>query len=186
MASQLRRVTRNPALRTDQVAIMRSRLPGLVEMQRQKERQAAIEMQKQQFGQQMDVQRRGQRAEERAGEVGMGVSALGTGFSLASSDLGKRTLGSVPLLNKVPGVANKGFFSGTTAGSVLGGGMAGFGAGALVGGKGKKKLAKRLGAGILGGGIMGLFSGQGGGSPWGSAITGAATGGLGSYLKGLI
>lgn len=171
MATQLQRVTGNPRLKQDQVAALNARMGLLPQMLQQKERAADIQMQKNQFNRQMGFQKDQMRVQQRAQEAGMGLEAAKLG--LTASTMGSSRLGDVPYLNKVatPGST----FGNIRTGDIVGSGLAGYGAGMMLGGKSKLKKGL-LGAGA--GGLMSLLSG-------GNMLAGATSGGIGSLVGGL-
>ena len=180
MASQLQRVTRGRGMRQDQIAQLNARLRLLPQMQAAKERNEAIEMNKAQFNKQYSLQKRGLEAQKRAQEATMGLEAAKLGMTAATSDVGAKTIGGA--IGKIPGLGSAGtsggFLNNITVGSALGGGLAGFGAARLAGGKSKTKRAMYgMGAGAL----MGFL-----GSKAGSGLAGAGTGAVTGLLGGLL
>jgi len=123
---------------------------------------------------------------QRASEVGMGLEAAKLGTTMASR-YGQKSFGQVGEDAKGlfgygsgPGgaagtVSGSGFFNNLSVGSMLGGGLAGFGASKMMGGKSKIKKGL-LGAGV--GSAMGLLGG-------GNALGGALSGGFGGLVGGL-
>lgn len=176
MASQLRRVTRNPRMREDQVASLNSRMSMLPDMLRQRERAADIEMQKNQFNQTMKMNKRARAMQDRAAEATMGMEAAKLGMTATTSGVGQRPIDRF-WSSRSPGSGVKsGMFGDITTGSIVGGGLAGFGAAKLMGGKSK---AKKGMAGAAGGALMGLL---GGGMNLANMGSGLLSGAIGGFL----
>ena len=137
-----------------------------------------------QFSRQHDLAKRGLKAQKRAGEVGAGLEAGKLGLTIAGrygdnsfgqtveNTKGLFGYGSTP--SGAAGTASgPGFFNNLSMGAAVGGGLAGFGAAKVLGGKSKIKKGL-LGAGI--GALMGAFTGGSGGM---------MSGGFGGALGGL-
>ena len=127
------------------------------------------------------------KAEDRASEVGLGLEASKLGLTV-SGQYGGKSFGEIggdaralfggsskPMT--FGGGKSGNFFSNMSAGSLLGGGLAGFGAAKLLGGKKSKLIKGLVGAGVGAG--MGLLSG---GNSLGGAISGGFSGGLGGLF----
>jgi len=170
MASQLQRVTRNPRMRESQVASMNARLDTLPEMLRRRERAADLELQSRQFNQSMKMQNKARQVQQRAAEAAFGLEAAKLGMTAATSGVGQKTLGGLF------GSKSGGPFSNITTGSIVGGGLAGFGAGKLAGGKSKTKKA------LFGAGAGGLMSLLGGGANMANIGSGVLSGAIGGML----
>ena len=126
----------------------------------------------------------------------MGIKAAGLGLSLFGSkmaggggtlgDLGNKVSGlwsslfgntqTAPGTPVTPPFSTSGPVSGLNIGASLAGGVMGFGAGKLLGGKNKMKSS------LIGAGVGGLASYLGGGGNVGSAFGGALLGGLGGLF----
>ena len=177
MASQLQVVTRGPRMgRREQIAGLNARLRLLPEILRQRERRQDIATQAGQFNEEMGLRKKEMELAKRARQTAMGLEAAKLGATVATSDVGQKTLGGMFGGAKGGAAGDPGFFGGINTGSVIGGGLAGYGASQLAGGKNKKKKALYgAGAGALTGLLSGGFSG-------GNIMAGGISGLIGGLL----
>jgi len=195
MASQLRRVTRDPRLRRNQEAELQARMRFLPQIMANKASKRIEAKQDAQFEKSIGVeydklrlQKKRDKLQKRAEEAGMGLEAAKFGTGFAFSELGKNTVGGLVGAGKSlisPGSAKTSptkssgalkTIGSMTTGSIVGSGLTGFGVGRLIGGSKKKRAI----GGALAGGLMSLLSGNS--SNWKGAGTNF---GLGSLLGGI-
>jgi hypothetical protein len=189
MPSQLTAVSNNLRLRRNQIAELNARQDRLPEIIANQQRQADLirademkNLQIDQWDREHKFAKKARRAGDRASEVGLGLEAGKLGLS-ASRNYGGTTFGQLGSKAKnlfsstssTPG-SSPGFWGNMTPGSLVSGGLAGFGASKIMGGKNKFKKA---GMGLAAGSILGLLSG--GSNPF----SGAASGGIGGLIGGL-
>ena len=194
MANQFGAVTSNKKPR-NQIAELNARQALLPTMLANRQRAEEIARQEEQFSRQHDLATRtfaadqsniekSRQAEDRRSQVEMGMAAakLGTNIGMTHGD---KTVGGLiqgtknmwsgtPGAKAVPASGTSGFLKNLSVGSMFGGGLAGFGASQLYGGKSKVKKAL-IGAGA--GTALGLLGGTGG--------SGALSGGFGGLIGGL-
>ena len=190
MSNQMRAISANPRLRRNQTAELeakRALLPQIIANKRRKEDLARQEelknIQISQFERQHFLAKKRMAAEERAGEVGMGMEAAKLGTTLATrfghktfGDLGRSTKSLFGFGGSTPSSGTSGgFLNNLSVGSALGGGLAGFGVSKMIGKK-NKLLGSLAGAGV--GAALGLLGGS-------NSMGGMISGGLGGALGGL-
>jgi hypothetical protein len=194
MPSQMMAVSNNPRLRRNQIAELnarQNRLPEiLANQQRQQDLMRADEMkniQIDQFNRQHRLAKKTRKANDRASQIGMGLSAGKLGLSIGNEyggksfgQIGEDIKGTFGYGNTPSGktgtYSGSGIFGNLSAGSFAGGGLAGFGASQMLGGKSKLKKGL-LGAGV--GAALGMFSGN-------NAFGGGLSGGVGGLIGGLL
>ena len=122
----------------------------------------------------------------RQSQIGMGLEASKMGMNVGMNYSGK-SLGDISRSTMTgvgfgagSGPAVGGWTDKVDVGSAVGGGLLGYGAGQLIGGKSK---AKKAGIGMLAGGLMGMLSGpKGSGMNFGSMISGGLGGAFGGMF----
>jgi hypothetical protein len=202
MASQYRRVTGNPSVRSGLAnAKLQSRINNLPQMLANRQQKQLINRDTAFQNKQIAMQRRGEKQRKREQESAMGLEAAKLGLNIGMSDMGGTTLGDITTgaknaytgagnlfrKNKKPMATNlnatggpkSGWKNSVNVGGALSSGLTGFGVGKLVGGKSKAKKSL-YGAGA--GAAMGLLSANKGGGMMGGLI-GGLTGGIGGYFS---
>jgi hypothetical protein len=162
-------------------------LPQIIANQRRREdleRQEELKnIQIGQFDRQHSLANKTRQAAERASEIGMGMEGVKLGSTM-STRFGGTTVGNVAdstrslfgMKGGGVGTSPGGFLNQLSVGSFLGGGLAGYGAGRMLGKKKKKATRGLVGAGL--GAALGLLGGGG----MGGAITGGIGGGIGGLF----
>lgn len=200
MANQMYRVTNNPYKRRNQVAALNARQAYLSQLIANQQRAEELARQdelnaehRRQWKADYRMTRQNQRASQRMqrrqlaqseaeSRVGTGIKGAELGFSVIQNYGGdnQKTLGG--LFGGSSATPRSFTGSNLGVGSLIGSGLAGFGAGSIFGGSGKKKknVAKSTLFGAAGGGLMGLLGNSSGGG-----IGGLISGGIGGALSKL-
>jgi hypothetical protein len=192
MANQAFAISGNPRLRRNQTAELNARmnyLPTLIanknrrdDIARQEEMNTA---QKAQWGRQYQLQKDANKFAEKQQRIGMGLEAGKLGLNILGSygptrsDPNRGSLSNIFSSfggsTKVGGTSSPGIMSNLNLGSLVGGGLAGYGA-AKAFGKKKKGVNALIGAGT--GAALGALTG----GSIGSSITSGLGGGLGGLF----
>jgi hypothetical protein len=195
MASQYRRVSGNPSMRSGLAnAKLQGRVNRLPQMLANKQNKAILARDTAFQNKQIALQGKQRKQRERESEVGMGMEAAKLGLNIGMSDMGNKSLGDITRGAKntygsmfkkghtdtpKPTGASRGISDRINVGGALSSGLTGFGVGKLVGGKSKAKKSL-FGAGA--GGLMGMLSAPKGGGMMGGLV-GGLTGGIGGYFS---
>ena len=196
---------RGSSRKRNQIAELNARQGLLPAMLQNKEKRIAMDRQKeldalqvsqfdrghnleqQQFAYNKQSSEQNRQMANRASQVGMGLAAGKMGMNIGMTSGGKTLgdLGRAVSTSGIPGTSGFGPKSGgwsdkVDLGSMVGGGLMGYGAGQLIGGKSK---IKKAGVGMLAGGLMGMLGGpKGGGMNWGSIFSGGIGGAFGGLF----
>lgn len=182
MASQLRKISANRRLRSDPRAKLQARISNLPGMLANKQQRDIIKRDTSFQNKQIGLQKKQMKQRKREQQVGMGLEAAKLGLNLATSDIGKSTVGQLykgakGTFSKAAGAApaKTGGLYDVKPGAAISGGLTGYGVGQMVGGSKKKKALY----GAAAGGLMGML---GGGGNWATGGISALAGGLGGLF----
>lgn len=182
MASQYRRVTGAPRLRTGEAALQ-AKIAMLPQMMQRKQQQQLIARDTKFQNQQIAMAKQAAKQKKRAEAAAMGLEAGKLGLTMATGSASNTTAGDIVrgtknIFGGNKEVAPEGGDTGWKSykpGSTIASGLTGYGLGKMMGGKSKKKKALY---GAIGGGITGLLSGK-------DLISGGIGAGVGALASGL-